>query len=211
MYFLQTNYKNPGLTIKNWNLTLNSLVLQTEAKLIKKLREPQTREKAFLSLLNQYQERLYWYIRKIVITHENADDVLQNTFMRIYKNISTFEGRSSLSTWMFRIAHNESLRLLAKVNKTHLASLDEIHPSYLKDLTEDPYFDGNETKLMLHKIIEKHLSSKQRMVFNMKYFDDLSFKQIAEILDVNENTLKSSYYNAVKIIEEEVKDELTTF
>ena len=185
--------------------------MNSEANFITKLQDPKTREKAFHLLLDHYQERLYWYIRKIVITHENADDVLQNTFIRIFKNIASFEGRSSLSTWMFRIAHNESLRLLEKLNKTHLASLDEVHPSYLKDLTQDPYFDGDATKLKLHQIIEKQLSPKQRTVFNMKYFDDLSFREIAEILDSNENTLKSSYYNAVKIIEEEVKDELTTF
>ncbi|MBT8222152.1 MAG: RNA polymerase sigma factor [Eudoraea sp.] len=185
--------------------------MNRETNLIQQLKDPQTREKAFLTLLDHYQERLYWYIRKIVITHENADDVLQNTFMRIFKNIASFEGRSSLGTWMFRIAHNESLRLLKKENKNRLASLDEINPSYLKDLTQDPYFDGNETKLKLHQIIEQQLTSKQRTVFNMKYFDNLSFRQIAEILEVNENTLKSSYYNAVKIIEEEVKDEQTTF
>ena len=185
--------------------------MKSEAIFITKLKDPKTREQAFHRLLDRYQERLYWYIRKIVITHENADDVLQNTFIRIFKNIVSFEGRSSLSTWMFRIAHNESLRLLEKVNKNHLASLDQVHPAYLKDLTQDPYFDGDATKLKLHQIIEKQLSAKQRTVFNMKYFDDLSFKEIAELLDINENTLKSSYYNAVKIIEAEVKDELYTF
>lgn len=185
--------------------------MNSDANFIIELKDPKTREKAFHTLLDQYQERLYWYIRKIVITHENADDALQNTFMRIFKSIASFEGRSSLSTWMFRIAHNEALRLLKKLNKTHLASLDEVHPGYLQDLTQDPYFDGDATKLKLHQIIEKQLNPKQRTVFNMKYFDDLSFKEIAELLDSNENTLKSSYYNAVKIIEEEVKDELTTF
>ena len=192
-------------------MTLKSADLHTEANLINKLKDPQTRGKAFPTLLDLYQERLYWYIRKIVITHENADDVLQNTFLRVFKSIASFKGRSSLSTWMFRIAHNESLRLLEKVNKTYLASLDEVHPTYLKDLAQDPYFDGKKTQLKLHQIIEENLSSKQRTVFNMKYFDELSFKEIAEILDINENTLKSSYYNAVKIIEEEVKDELATF
>jgi RNA polymerase sigma factor (sigma-70 family) len=185
--------------------------LSTEANLVKNLKNPKTREKAFLVLLDLYQERIYWYIRKIVITHENADDVLQNTFLRVFKSLRSFEGRSSLATWMFRIAHNESLRLLEKQNKTRLASLEEINPSFLKDLTQDSYFDGEKTKVRLHQIIESNLSNKQRMVFNMKYFDDLSFKKIAEILDVNENTLKSSYYNAVRIIEEKIKREELTF
>lgn len=175
-----------------------------EDNFIQQLTHPKTKEKAFLKLLDTYQERLYWYIRKIVITHENADDALQNTFVRIYKNIDSFKGNSSLSTWLFRIAHNEAIRLLGKQNKMHLASLEDVQPQYLKDLTQDNYFDGDEVKLKLHKIIETKLTNKQRMVFNMKYFDDLSFRQMSEILGLNENTLKSSYYSAKKIIEEEI-------
>lgn len=180
--------------------------MTTEHNLIQHLKDPKTREKAFHKLLDHYQVRLYWYIRKIVITHENADDVLQNTFLRIFKNIDSFKGKSSLATWMFRIAHNESLRLMEKNNKIRLLSFDEIKPSYMEDLALDPFFDGEKTKVRLHHIIESKLTNKQRIIFNMKYFDELSFKQIAEILNVNENTLKSSYYNAVKIIEEDVKD-----
>ncbi|MGB5363093.1 MAG: RNA polymerase sigma factor [Aureibaculum sp.] len=175
-----------------------------EANFIQQLTHPKTKEKAFLKLLDTYQERLYWYIRKIVITHENADDALQNTFVRIYRNIDSFKGKSSFSTWMFRIAHNEAIRLLEKQNKMHLASLEDIQPQYLEDLTQDNYFDGDEVKLKLHRIIESKLTNKQRMVFNMKYFDDLSFREMSEILDLNENTLKSSYYSATKIIEEEI-------
>jgi RNA polymerase sigma-70 factor (ECF subfamily) len=178
--------------------------LNTEANFIKQLRDPKKKEKAFLELLDKYQERLYWYIRKIVISHENADDASQNTFIRIYRNIESFKGNSSLATWMFRIAHNEALRLLEKQNKTHLASLDDVKPSYLEDLTQDPYFDGDETKLKLHHVIDSKLTNKQRMVFNMKYFDNLSFREISQILEVNENTLKSAYYSATKIIEEEM-------
>ena len=175
-----------------------------EANFIQQFTHPKTKEKAFLKLLDTYQERLYWYIRKIVITHENADDALQNTFIRIYRNIDSFKGNSSFSTWMFRIAHNEAIRLLQKQKKMHLASLEDIQPQYLEDLTQDNYFDGDEVKLKLHRIIESKLTNKQRMVFNMKYFDDLSFREMSEILEMNENTLKSSYYSATKIIEEEI-------
>lgn len=180
--------------------------MNSEAQLIENLKNPKTKERAFSELLNTFHERIYWYIRKIVITHDNADDVLQNTFIRIYKNIHSFQGKSKLLTWIFRIAHNEALRLLEKQNKSTLASLEDINPSYLKDLTQDTYFDGEDIKLRLHEIIETKFSNKQRLVFNMKYFDDLSFKEISEILNVNENTLKSSYYSAVKIIEEEVTE-----
>lgn len=178
--------------------------MKSEFQLIENLKNPKTKERAFSELLNMYHERLYWYIRKIVITHDNADDVLQNTFIRVYKNIHSFKGNSALLTWIYRIAHNEALRLLEKQNKNRLASLDDVSPNYLKDLTQDIYFDGEETKLKLHEIIKTKFTNKQRLVFNMKYFDDLSFKEISEILETNENTLKSAYYSAVKIVEEEI-------
>lgn len=180
--------------------------MKSEAQLIENLKNSKTKERAFSELLDSYHERLYWYIRKIVITHDNADDALQNTFIRVYKNIQSFKGNSSLLTWIYRIAHNEALRLLEKQNKRKLASLDDISSSYLKDLKQDIFFDGEETSLKLHEIIETKFTNKQRLVFNMKYFDDLSFKEISEILNKNENTLKSSYYSAVKIIEEEITE-----
>ena len=180
--------------------------MKSEAQLIENLKNSKTKERAFSELLDLYHERLYWYIRKIVITHNNADDALQNTFIRVYKNIHSFKGNSSILTWIYRIAHNEALRLLEKQNKRKLTSLDDISPNYLKDLKQDIFFDGEETSLKLHEIIETKFTNKQRQVFNMKYFDDLSFKEISEILNKNENTLKSSYYSAVKIIEEEITE-----
>ena len=204
--FFKPNYlkKQRSIYLLSSNLILKYNALIAEANFIQQLTDPKTKEKAFLKLLDTYQERLYWYIRKIVITHENADDALQNTFVRIYRNIASFKGNSSLSTWLFRIAHNEAIRLLEKQNKMHLASLEDVQPQYLEDLTQDNYFDGDEVKLKLHQIIESKLTNKQRMVFNMKYFDDLSFRQMSEILGMNENTLKSSYYSATKIIEGEI-------
>ena len=150
-----------------------------------------------------YQERLYWHIRKIVITHDNANDVLQNTFIRIYKGIKNFKENSTLHTWMFRIAYNESIRFLEKNKIKTSFNLNDGNNSYLENLTEDVYFDGDEAQLKLHTIISK-LSDKQQRIFQMKYFDDLSFREISEILDVSENTLKSSYYSAVKTIEEKI-------
>lgn len=178
-------------------------VVKTIDPFVNELLNPKTREKSYLKLLDTYQERLYWYIRKIVLTHENADDVLQNTFIRVYKNIENFKHNSSLSTWIFRIAHNESLRFLEKHNKYDISSLDEIQKDYLTVLKEDPYFEGDDIQTKLHQSIAE-LTFKQRQVFNMKYFDDLSFKEISDILDINENTLKSAYYAAVKHIEQKV-------
>ncbi len=179
------------------------MLLNNEAELIKKLKDSNLKDKAFKNLLDLYQERLYWHIRKIVITHDNANDVLQNTFIRIYKSIKTFKEKSTLHTWMFRIAYNESIRFLEK-NKIKTAfSLNEESNNYLENLTQDVYFNGDDIQLKLHNIMT-NLTNKQQRVFQMKYFDDLSFKQISEILDISESTLKSSFYSVVKIIEEKI-------
>lgn len=177
--------------------------MKREQNLINDLKNPNLKEKAFKQLLDLYQERLYWHIRKIVITHEDANDVLQNTFLRIYKSIQNFEERSSLHTWMYRIAYNESIRFLTKNNSQNTLSLDDSANNNLELLAQDSYFEGDKIQTKLQTIIAQ-LTNKQRLVFQMKYFDDLSFKQIAEIIEINENTLKSSYYSAVKTIEEKM-------
>ncbi|MGK0414190.1 MAG: RNA polymerase sigma factor (sigma-70 family) [Polaribacter sp.] len=177
--------------------------MNNETELVKKLKNPALKETAFSELLDVYQERLYWHIRKIVSTHENADDVLQNTFIRIYKSITNFQEKSTLHTWMYRIAYNESIRFLEKNNKKKFEDLDAISESHLEVLFEDEYFDGDEIQRKLHKIIDG-FTEKQKQVFQMKYFDDLSFRQISEILNISQSTLKSTYYTAVKIIEEKI-------
>lgn len=177
--------------------------MDQEARLIQELQRPKTIDKAFNELIDLYQERLYWHIRKLVITHDNANDVLQNTFIRVYKGIKKFQGKSALHTWMFRIAYNESLRFLKKNKRLTAYSLQDISTKYLNTLSQDPYFDGDELQLKLHAIISV-LNEKQRRVFQMKYFDELSFREISEVLQISENTLKSSYYNVVRIIEEKI-------
>ena len=177
--------------------------MKREQNLIDDLKNPNLKEKAFKQLLDLYQERLYWHIRKIVINHDDANDVLQNTFIRIFKSINSFEEKSTLHTWMYRIAYNESIRFLTKYNRTNFQSLDDPTNNNLELLTQDSFFDGDDIQMKLQTIIAQ-LTNKQRLVFQMKYFDDLSFKQIAEIIETNENTLKSSYYSAVKIIEEKM-------
>lgn len=171
--------------------------------LIKRLQDPKQKDIAFNDLLNAYQKRLYWHIRKIVQTHENADDVLQNTFIRVYKNIQNFKGNSTLHTWMFRIAYNESLRFLEKNKRNKFVNVDDVSSSRLEVLFEDEYFNGDEIQIKLHKIIDE-LKEKQRRVFQMKYFDNMSFRQISDILEVSESTLKSTYYTVVKIIEKKI-------
>lgn len=177
--------------------------MSKDAELVKKLKNPALKDIAFSELLDVYQERLYWHIRKIVTTHENTDDVLQNVFIRIYKSIINFQEKSTLHTWMYRIAYNESIRFLEKNNKKSYDNIDEISDSNLEVLFEDAYFDGDEIQRKLNKIIDG-FTEKQQQVFQMKYFDDLSFRQISEILKTSESTLKSTYYTTVKIIEEKI-------
>lgn len=174
-----------------------------EVELIKNLKNPKLKNKAFKDLLDLYQECLYWHIRKIVVTHDNANDVLQDTFIRIFNGIHNFKEKSSLHTWMYRIAYNESLRFLEKNKINNAISIEQDNNTYIKNLTQDIFFNGNEVQLKLNEAIS-NLTDKQKRVFQMKYFDDLSFRDISEILNISENTLKSSYYSAVKTIEDKL-------
>lgn len=174
-----------------------------DQELIQKLKDKNQKERAFGTLLDLYQKRLYWHIRKLVITHENANDVLQNTFIKIYKGISNFKQQSSLHTWMYKIAYNESIRFLKQEQKHTVISLDTIEEKKLKTLTGDPFFDGKEAQLKLQKVLF-NLPDKQRHVFQMKYYDDLKFREIASILNSNESTVKTQYYTAVDYIKNQI-------
>lgn len=174
-----------------------------ESDFLNELTSSKHKEKAFAKLLDIYQERLYWHIRKLVITHENTDDVLQNTFLRIYKSLPNFKQQSSLHTWMYKIAYNESLRFIEKNKKRQNISINDVNNAYLNNLESDVFFDSKETQLKLHQILSE-LSERQRLIFQMKYFDDLKFREIADILGTKEGTLKSSYYNSVKHIEKNI-------
>ncbi|MFO7674304.1 MAG: sigma-70 family RNA polymerase sigma factor [Lutibacter sp.] len=171
-----------------------------EGEFIRDLLDKKEKDRAFKKLLDLYQERLYWHIRKLVITHENADDVLQNTFLRIYKSLPYFQQKSSLHTWMYRIAYNESLRFLEENKKKYHLSLDDVGRKYLNNLVDDTFFEGDEIQLKLQRILSE-LPEKERQIFQMKYYDDLKFREMEEILGIKEGTLKSSYYNTVKHIE----------
>ena len=177
--------------------------LNKDIDLIKRLKNPKQVDTAFIELLDLYQERLYWHIRKIVITHDNASDVLQNTFIRVYKGIKNFKEKSTLHTWMYRIAYNESIRFLEKNKLKFAESLEQDSNPYIDNLKQDVYFNGDELQLKLQTIISQ-LSEKQQRIFQMKYYDDLSFREISEILGTSESTLKSSYYSVAKKIEEEI-------
>ena len=171
-----------------------------ESEFILRLQDPASKEAAFRELLQLYKERLYWHIRKIVISHDDADDVLQNTFIKVFRSIDKFKGESKLFSWLYRIATNESITLINK-NAKRLQITNEEHQDYaINNLTADVYFEGNDIQLKLQKAVAS-LPQKQQLVFNMKYFEDIKYKDMSEILDTSEGALKASYHIAVKKIE----------
>ncbi|MCR5152698.1 MAG: sigma-70 family RNA polymerase sigma factor [Prevotella sp.] len=174
-----------------------------EKTILQLLAQPQSRSKAFEVIVRQYGEQLYWKIRRIVVIHEDADDVLQNTFVKAWNNIDDFQGKSKLITWLYRIAVNEALDFMRR--KKNVAELDDQAPtSVASRLMADDWFDGDATQALLQEAIQS-LPPVQRAVFNMKYFDEMKYSEISKILDTSEGALKASYHIAVKKITEYVK------
>lgn len=157
---------------------------------------------SFNSLVAKYSERLYWHIRKLVTFHEDADDVLQNTFIKIYQNLSKYRGDSAIYTWMHRIATNEALTFLKKKNRYKGISIDSEEMEKFKGKMEaEQYFEGDEIQSKLQNALET-LPAKQKLVFNMRYFNEMKYSEISEKLQTSEGALKASYHHAVKKIEE---------
>lgn len=178
----------------------------SDQNIVSNLRDPSKRDMAFHVLVKTYQERLYWHIRKIVMNHDDTDDVLQNTFLKAWRNIDKFREESSLFTWLYRIATNESITFLnSKKRKSGLVALGGENDYLMENLTSDPYFSGDEIQLKLQQAILR-LPEKQRLVFNMKYFDDIKYDDMAKILDTSVGALKASYHHAVKKIEDYLKN-----
>lgn len=175
--------------------------MHNDDDLILRLTSEQTKDSAFKELLSLYKERLYWHVRKIVISHDDADDVIQETFIKIYRNIHNFKGESKLFSWMYRIATNEALTHLKKNANLKNNSSPELHEHTINNLQADVYFEGNEIQLKLQKAIAT-LPEKQKLVFNMRYFDDIKYSDMSEILDTSEGALKATYHIAVKKVEE---------
>lgn len=179
-----------------------------EEALIEALLEPATKEEAFRELVRLYQERLYWHIRKIVLIHEDADDVLQNTFIKIFRNLASFQGNSSLFTWMYRIATNESITHINNKKRKSKITDAEYNDLAIENLESDVYFEGDVIQLKLQKAIAT-LPDRQRMVFNMRYFDEMPYKEISDILGVSVGGLKSTYHIASQKVREFLEDNET--
>lgn len=173
-----------------------------DEEIIKLLQNPGTGDEAFKAILKSYKEKLYYHIRKIVIDHDDADDVTQETFIKIWKNLDKFRGDSKLYTWLYRIGTNEALTFLQKKKRDRSVSIDdnEMLISLLESSASDTYLDGNEIEIKLQKAILQ-LTDKQRVVFNLKYFEELKYEEISEILETSVGGLKATYHFAVKKIE----------
>ena len=169
----------------------------SEQELLDLLKNPESHEQGFRLLVQQYQERLYWHIRRLVGTHEDANDVLQNVFIKVHKNIQQFSGNAKLYTWLYRIASNEAFTFI-KQQKRHAVA--DLEASFASALQADPYFDGDAAQVKL-QIALRQLPDKQQIVFVMRYFEALPYEEISKILATSVGALKASYHHAAKKIE----------
>jgi RNA polymerase sigma factor (sigma-70 family) len=172
-----------------------------DEQILQLIRDPASRQKGFGLLLTTYQQRVYWHVRKMVVDHDDADDLTQETFVKVWHNLDKFREESGLFTWIYRIATNECLQFLNKKKRRSLLPLEDVSNQLSSELDMGDLISGDEIQLKLQKAILT-LPDKQRLVFNMRYFDELKFSQIAEITYTSEGALKASYHHAVKKIED---------
>ncbi|MDA9328735.1 sigma-70 family RNA polymerase sigma factor [Flavobacteriales bacterium] len=178
----------------------------TDEDIIEKIKDKKTVDYGFNLLMEKYQEKVYWVIRRMVIDHESSDDIAQETFVKVWKNLDKFKGESKLYTWIYRIATNEALTHLRKKKRRFFLPIGDVENELRSTLEADTYYGGDEIQLKLQKAILT-LPEKQRLVFNMKYFEELKFREIAEVLEVTVGSLKAQYHHAVKKIEKYLKED----
>jgi RNA polymerase sigma-70 factor (ECF subfamily) len=177
----------------------------TDEQILDMLSDQSKAEHGFRLLMNKYQERLYWHIRRMVISHEDTNDVLQNCLIKAYRGIGGFQRKSSLYTWLYRIATNEAITFLKKRKKRLTASFDDEANTLENELIADPFFDGDDIQLKLRKALEQ-LPEKQKLVFNLRYYEEMSYKQMSSVLETSVGALKASYHHAAKKIEYYLKN-----
>ena len=175
-----------------------------EREIIALLQDSTRQREAFECIVKEYSEQLYWQIRRMVLSHDDANDILQNTFIKAWMNIDYFRGEAKMSTWLYRIALNECLTFLNKQRASNQLSIDDTHIEMIEKLETDPYFDGDETQKIFLKAVHAR-PEKQQMVFNLKYFKEMKYEEISEILGTSIGALKASYHHAVKKIEKFLK------
>ncbi len=171
-----------------------------DSEILQKFSVQKTQNEAFNLLLNKYQQKIYWHIRRLVIDHDDSDDLVQETFVKVWKNLANFRSDSQLYTWIYRIATNESITFLNKKKLKNNVSLDDVSGELAESLTSASYFDGDKIQRKLQEAILT-LPEKQRIIFNMKYFDDMKYDEISAVLGTTVGALKASFHIAVKKIE----------
>lgn len=179
--------------------TITHLTLSDE-EILELLASERSFERGFRALMGQYKERLYWHIRRMVQAHDEADDVLQNTFIKVYKGIAQFEGKSKLYTWLYRIATNEAITHMQSRARQATASLDDAANMLASRLSTDEWFDGDEVLQKLQMAIAQ-LPEKQKLVFNLRYYEEMPYEEMAALLGTSVGALKASFHHAVKKIE----------
>jgi RNA polymerase sigma-70 factor (ECF subfamily) len=177
-----------------------------DREIIEKIKHPDSRDYGFYLLTKAYQERVYWHVRKMVIDHEDANDLVQDIFIKIWKKLDSFREESKLFTWIYRIATNETLNFLDKKKRRFFLPIHDVASELSGKLDQATLMDGDEISMRLQKALLK-LPEKQRLVFNMKYFDDMKFEEIADITNTSVGGLKANYHHAVKKIEEYLADD----
>ena len=181
------------------------LTVLSDTDLLLQFREPATKEKAYTAIIKKYQEKLYWHIRRMVVSHDDTDDVLQNVFIRVWKGLENFREDSQLYTWLYRVATNECLTFLEQQKKRAVVSLSDIEPALTEKIKADQNFDANKLEWRLQLAIQQ-LPEKQRVVFQLRYYDEMPYEEMSRVLDTSEGALKASYHHAVKKIEEYIKN-----
>ena len=183
-----------------------SLTAVSDTELLVQFRNPVTKERAFTAIIKKYQEKLYWHVRRMVIDHEDANDVLQNVFLRVWNGLENFREDSQLYTWLYRIATNECLTYIEQQKKRMSVSLDEFDSGLSNKVRADSHFDANRLEWKLQLAIQQ-LPEKQKIVFNLRYYDEMPYEEMSRVLDTSEGALKASYHHAVKKIEDYIKND----
>ncbi|HPB84632.1 MAG TPA: RNA polymerase sigma factor [Paludibacteraceae bacterium] len=176
------------------------MIEKDQKKLLEQFQNEATKAAAFSELVKTSHEKLYWHIRRIVLNHDDADDILQNTYMKAWNSLSSFRGESQITTWLYRIATNKCLTFLTKERMKNITSSLDAEDILLRKMEGDAYFNGDEAQKLLQEAILT-LPEKQRIVFNMRYFQEMSYEKMAEILNTSVGALKASYHYAVKKVE----------
>ena len=182
-----------------------ALTERSDAELLMQFRRPETKEQAYTTLIRKYQEKLYWHIRRMVVDHDDANDVLQNVFIRVWNGLENFREDSQLYTWLYRIATNESLTFIESQKKRAAVSFSDVETGLSNKIMADKHFDANKLEWKLQLAIQQ-LPEKQRVVFSLRYYDEMPYEEMSRVLETSEGALKASYHHAVKKIEDYIKN-----